>query len=401
MNILYFLRDNLPTFRVDILCLFGKYLPRIQINSSIVGQMAEGDPQPVGWGGGFVYTFRSPKAPRVIRQIYAFFSHVCILIDKGKFYDAIQVRNQYLFGLVALIAARILDKPFFFWFSFPYPEDDLLRVKVHGASLGNFRMMFVFLRGCLSKLILYQILLRKADHIFVQSDRMLDDMVARGLNKETMTVVPMCVDFEMFNNIKLTPKRHKSHKDGKILVYLGSLNRVRNINFLIDSFVKVLEKKPKTYFLMVGDASEKQDSKWLKNIIISKQLQDKIFITGWLPMKNAWEFTMGADIGICAIPEGFTFDSMSPTKAVEYMALGLPVVVNRQPDQEKIIKESGGGLCVELDENKFSDAIIRILQDEHIARQMAEKGKSYVLAMRNYTAMASKVASVYQSFKRV
>jgi hypothetical protein len=36
----------------------------------------------------------------------------------------------------------------------------------------------------------------------------------------------------------------------------------------------------------------------------------------------------------------------SPTKLVEYMALGKAVVANDHPDQRMVLEQSGAGICV-------------------------------------------------------
>ncbi len=36
----------------------------------------------------------------------------------------------------------------------------------------------------------------------------------------------------------------------------------------------------------------------------------------------------------------------SPTKLVEYMAMGKAVVANDHPEQKRVIEESGAGYCV-------------------------------------------------------
>jgi|TARA_B100000315_G_scaffold241871_1_gene263154 glycosyltransferase involved in cell wall biosynthesis len=48
---------------------------------------------------------------------------------------------------------------------------------------------------------------------------------------------------------------------------------------------------------------------------------------------------------------------------VEYMALRRPVVVNDHPDQQKVVNESGGAICVPYKEEPFAQAIISVFED--------------------------------------
>jgi glycosyltransferase involved in cell wall biosynthesis len=89
-------------------------------------------------------------------------------------------------------------------------------------------------------------------------------------------------------------------------------------------------------------------------------------------------------------------DSASPTKVVEYLALGLPVVANNQPDQHQVLTESGAGFSVESKVPEFADAIVKILQDPALSAAMRKAGPPYVRARRSYAVIGARVAEVYR-----
>ena len=90
------------------------------------------------------------------------------------------------------------------------------------------------------------------------------------------------------------------------------------------------------------------------------------------------------------------FDCASPTKVVEYLALGLPVVANDQPDQHKVLTESGAGLSVAKSVREFSAATLRILNNKALAAAMATAGPKYVKTLRSYALIGERVAGVYR-----
>lgn len=77
------------------------------------------------------------------------------------------------------------------------------------------------------------------------------------------------------------------------------------------------------------------------------------------------------------------------------MALGKPVVANDQPDQKKVLTESRGGLCVPYDEQRFAEAILTILNNPLIAKEMGMRGLEYVKKNRDYIAIADLVERQY------
>ena len=87
----------------------------------------------------------------------------------------------------------------------------------------------------------------------------------------------------------------------------------------------------------------------------------------------------------------------SPTKAIEYLACGLPVVCNDQPDQAWVVRASGGGLIAPLDGEGFARAIEALLDDPAGARERGEAGRRWVRAYRGYRALGTRVAGQLRS----
>ena len=95
---------------------------------------------------------------------------------------------------------------------------------------------------------------------------------------------------------------------------------------------------------------------------------------------------------------GYLLDSASPTKVPEYLALGVPVVCNDNPDQERVINESGAGICVPYSAEDFASAVIKMLcLDKSERNEMGIKGKDYVSRYRDYRIIGNDVANSYRS----
>jgi glycosyltransferase involved in cell wall biosynthesis len=113
-------------------------------------------------------------------------------------------------------------------------------------------------------------------------------------------------------------------------------------------------------------------------------------------MHAAWRLVRSA--GVCVSPYYPTpiLLSTSPTKLVEYMALGKAVVANDHPEQSLVLKESGGGLICRWDESEFATAMQTLLERPELADSMGLAGRRFVDGHRTHTAMASLVLSTYR-----
>ncbi len=115
-------------------------------------------------------------------------------------------------------------------------------------------------------------------------------------------------------------------------------------------------------------------------------------------MSTAWGYVQKCEVGLSPIPRGELLDVSSPTKIIEYLALGLPVVCNDSPDQERIIKACGAGRCVPYTPASFAEAVDDLLRLPTTTRaEMSRAGKQYVATHRDYTVLAADLARAYRS----
>lgn len=103
-----------------------------------------------------------------------------------------------------------------------------------------------------------------------------------------------------------------------------------------------------------------------------------------------------ADISVAPIPTSPIYRISSPTKTIESLAMGCPVVGTSIPDQSEIITQSGGGLVVEFIEESFAGAVIKLLSNPDEAKLCGERGRDYVRLHRSYACLAKSVDGYYR-----
>jgi len=116
-----------------------------------------------------------------------------------------------------------------------------------------------------------------------------------------------------------------------------------------------------------------------------------VILVGQLPQPQALQYVVEADVCTSPFYPTAVLRSASPTKLVEYMALGKAVVANDHPEQRRIIEEAGAGLCVPYDERKFAAAIVTLLKDPKTTQIMGERGRRYAIEHRSYGVIADAV----------
>lgn len=312
-------------------------------------------------------------------------------LAKGNRYDVIQVKDKYLSAMLGILAARRSGAHFVYWLAYPHAEASL-----HAAreKIARYRY-FYLLRGLLFKFLLYKLILPMAGHIFVQSEQMKKDINAEGIPLSRMTPVPGSLSLE---DIPYDPSwlddpggRHGE----KRIVYLGTLMRARRLDFLIRVLAQVLETEPLAKLYLLGKGNMPSDEEFLRNEAEKNGVAHAMVFTGYLLMSEALEYIRRADVCVSPYYPTPILNSTSPTKLIEYMAMGKAVVGNDHPEQSLVIAQSGAGISVPWEETEFARAIVAILKDPEKARQMGKLGRTYVEKHRTNSMMADLVEKEY------
>jgi glycosyltransferase involved in cell wall biosynthesis len=153
---------------------------------------------------------------------------------------------------------------------------------------------------------------------------------------------------------------------------------------------------PGANLVFVGRGEMPEDEQLLRAEAERLGVASSVTITGWLSMPHAWQHVRRA--GVCVSPyfPAPILRSTSPTKLVEYFALGKAVVANDHPEQTAVIEQSGGGVVCPWDERAFAAAIVGLLLDPRRAAELGAAGRRYVTAHRTHWAMVTLVLNRYR-----
>ena len=394
IKLYYSIVDTFPPFRVDVADLFGNYIAKKNVEITWFMQREKPGAYSVE-----AYENQTVNLPYKFSNInffskllskfsYWLFDLLGLLKLIFKDIDIIQTRDKYIASLLALFISRIKRVRYVYWCSYPFPELALIEAN----KKRDVQRLWLVFSAHVIHFVLYKIIMRLADHSFVQSQQMLENIAAYGVPKNRMTAVPMGVPSRLLgwtssNAIAIVSKR---------IVYLGTLDSARHLDMLIDAFALVHNQCATATLLMVGEGVKPQDRSNLAQQVVRLGLADAVTFTGFVPIEQAWSYAASAAVCVSPIYPSFILNCGSPTKLHEYMALGRPVVCNHHPEQTYVINESAAGLCVEWGAKSFATAILWMLNNAAEAELAAKNGPTWIAHNRAYPAIADDVLRKYQ-----
>jgi glycosyltransferase involved in cell wall biosynthesis len=101
---------------------------------------------------------------------------------------------------------------------------------------------------------------------------------------------------------------------------------------------------------------------------------------------------------ISPCPPIFEYRISSPTKTLEGLGAGIPVVGNEEVEEHaRILRHSGGGLAVPYDVESFASAIGSILASPAERDRIGECGRRWVLEHRTYEHLTDYLHAILES----
>lgn len=394
LRIVQFVPEVLPTHRADVAVLFGKYLPRHGIDCALVGL---GDSTaPVSMSGFASVRRIAAGGSRLLRDARFALASLRLAASVPRTEcDVLQVRDMVSIGMLVLLVARLRGIPFVYWMSFLMCEGRVQRARNQLANGGGLRSRLILAKGLLEQVLLYRIVLRGAQHVCVQSEAMKDYVAARAIPVDQISAVPMGVDTELLGQQQAMGRRLPGYEGLPLIAYLGTLDHMRRLDLVIDALALVRQRHPTARLLLVGGSPDHSDIEKLQAHAAKLGLNDAVHITGWMAGEQAWQLIRGADVAVSYIPRGVMYDYSSPTKLLEYLALGIPSVGNDSPDQLHVLSRSEAGWLSGNTAAEMAASLLSVFDNPGEAKLRAARGPAFIDAARSYRVLAELLAPVY------
>jgi len=315
-------------------------------------------------------------------------------LRKSKKNLVIHIIDDWLTGLILSRFTRRRSIPLIFQYSRPGYEFYFLRAKSRRNML---LQAFDVLSGLLEQSGAAK-LMAVSEHILPISQWMQLALEEKGISTAKMTPIPMGFDPAALNTVEdaKSVRDQLGLGDRPIAVYFGTMLPARDLEFLLRAFHGVVKVNESAVLLMIG--GEHADIQRLKKYSDELGLAGNILFTGFVPRKKIYDYLAAADVSLSPIPPVPAFEISSPTKLVESLGMGCPVVASDIPEQRMIINESSGGFCIPYNEEAFTEKIIELFSDRAFAQTMGQSGQRYILEKRDYKKMAKTLSDLYKQF---
>ncbi len=233
--------------------------------------------------------------------------------------------------------------------------------------------------------------LQRADVVAPLSLELEKALRGMGIPQHRIRLIENGVDLEEIEAELLRPVSTEStlrrFEDERLLVYVGRLTPLKNLDTMIQAFAKLCERRDGVRLLLVGEGPEAQA---LKQLVASSAARGRVEFLGY--REDRLSLLRHCDI--------FSMSSRSegiPRSMMEAMALGLPAVAFSIPGVDKLLLNRKTGLGVRLDDREaMAAAWERLLDDEALRARLGSAARQHIVKHYSAQRMAREYEVLYR-----
>lgn len=178
-----------------------------------------------------------------------------------------------------------------------------------------------------------------AEYCIAETEVGKKEYLRAGIKEERIKIIPCPYDLSIFDN--LPPKGEFKCKYGvenkRIIGFLGGLDRIKGLDFLVGAFAELKENKDLVLVLAGTDMGFKNE---LDAQIERLGIKDRVIFTGYISGRDKLEYLVDCDV--CVFPS--RAEQGLPFAALEAIMCGVPIIVNAGTGSMEDVRKMECGL---------------------------------------------------------
>jgi colanic acid biosynthesis glycosyl transferase WcaI len=226
---------------------------------------------------------------------------------------------------------------------------------------------------------LAKFLYRRADHIVVVSPAFRERLVKDwDVDAQKISVVQNGVETGLFSPRHTDPDLRTSLNAGGrfIASFIGTIGLAHGLETLIAAAERLQREAPDVLLMLVGEGADRERvqamarARGLTNIIFEPQQ----------PRETIPAYISASDVCLVLLRQSEVFETVIPTKMLEFMSCARPVILGVRGQAQQIIESANAGVCIQpCDSVALCDAIIQLQQNRALREKLGHNGREYIV----------------------
>jgi PEP-CTERM/exosortase A-associated glycosyltransferase len=239
--------------------------------------------------------------------------------------------------------------------------------------------------------------LRRADAVTTICEGLRAEIVARGIPRDKVTVIPNAVDIEKFTLVSEPDNRLRQRlglSGCVVLGFIGSFYAYEGLALLLEALPRILAVDPRARILLVGGGPQEAN---LRDLGATLGLGDKVMFAGRVPHNEVQRYYDLVDVLVYPRLSMRLTELVTPLKPLEAMAQGRMLVASDVGGHRELIEDGRTGVLFKAgDAGALAAKVLELLADRPRWPRMRAAARNFVETERNWAASVGRYAQVYQ-----
>ncbi len=235
-------------------------------------------------------------------------------------------------------------------------------------------------------------LYRSANYIVTVTSAQKEAIVSAGVSGETITVIPNGIDDEFV----ALAKGVQAPTEEFVVTYIGTLGMAHHLETLLEA-AQTMRNDPGVRFQIVGEGARREA---LEAKARELQLMN-VHFAGERPREEVPRWIAGSHACAVLLRKNDVFLTVVPSKMIEIMAVGCPIVLGVGGEAKALLERAGAGIAVEPENaEQLVTALRRLRLDDPMRQTLGRRGQQFVDAEFRRPALARKYLTVLSKLQQ-
>ena len=220
-------------------------------------------------------------------------------------------------------------------------------------------------------------LYRFSDHIVVVTRAFKDQLVDNWqVPVEKLSVVENGVEARLFDPVGPKVSFDRGTDNKFIVSYIGTLGLAHGLETLIKAASHLQNVSVDIHFLCIGEGAEKER---LYSLVSEHKLQNMSFLPQQ-PRDQIPAIIRASHVCLVLLKKAPVFETVIPTKMLEFMACGRPIILGVNGQAREIVEAAKAGICIEPEDcGALASAVTRLYMDVELREELGRNGREYII----------------------
>jgi glycosyltransferase involved in cell wall biosynthesis len=217
-----------------------------------------------------------------------------------------------------------------------------------------------------------------------------------GISPKKISVVENGVETNLFSDKGgMTAINDQLDFNNRFVVsYVGTHGLAHGLTTVLQAASRLQKQHPDILFLLVGEGADKEH---LVKLAKGQGLTNVRFLPQQ-PREKVPAIIRASDVCVVMLKRAPIFKTVIPTKMLEFMACGRPVILSVDGQARQVLEAAEGGIYTEPDDPEaLVDTIIKLYKDSTLRKTLGQNGRRYIVENLSRKKTSEKYLDVLKS----